>query len=353
MCIRDRYPGALGNSLRVSVCDSALAFESTFTGQTNSTFAADDANSGITAACSVGSTSLILTSKGYEAGDVSSHAAHTTRVDTNNVINQAQTFFTVGDNVRLGNSTIGYQTVKISAIGATAMDATYTSGNNTTEWTGNVVITIADKYRLSSDYSANSSQGDDINSGGITRFWEYRDNVDAAPGQTEYSNNVANNTANDELHIVIADQDGDITGRKGEILEVFEGVSRASDAKNESGESIYYKDVIDNQSKWVWVGGTDIRATSNVNTAAILPFSAEVVFFIIAISPSKIPSSIIDRPLTFKPKYVECFETSDLGTEIMESDEFIASIASPAAIEPTNGIFKKLFSEEVTIELLF
>ena len=263
-----KYPGALGNSLKISVCDSALAFESTFTGQTNSTFAADDANSGITATCAVGATELILTSKGYEASDVSSHAAHTTRVDTNNVINKAQTHFTVGDQVRLGNSTIGIQTVTVTAIGDTAMDATYTSGNNTTEWTGNVVITIDPKYRLSSAYSANSSQGDDINSGGITRFWEYRDNVDGAPGQTEYSNNVANNTANDELHIVIADQDGDITGRKGEILEVFEGVSRASDAKNESGESIYYKDVIDNQSSWVWVGGTDIRATSNVNTAA-------------------------------------------------------------------------------------
>ena len=263
-----KYPGALGNSLRVSVCDSALAFESTFTGQTNSTFAADDANSGITAACSVGSTSLILTSKGYEASDVSSHAAHTTRVDTNNVINQAQTFFTVGDNVRLGNSTIGYQTVKISAIGATAMDATYTSGNNTTEWTGNVVITIADKYRLSSDYSANSSQGDDINSGGITRFWEFRDNVAGAPGQTDYSNNVANNTANDELHIVITDQDGTITGTRDNILEVHEGLSRASDAKNESGESIYYRDVINDNSNWLWVGGADIRATSNVNTAA-------------------------------------------------------------------------------------
>ena len=177
-----KYPGALGNSLKISVCDSALAFEQTFTGQTNSTFAADDANSGITATIAVGNTSLILTSKGYEASDVSSHASHTTRVDTNNVINKAQTHFTVGDQVRLGNSTIGYQTVQVTSIGDTAMDATYTSGNNTTEWTGNVVITVDPKYRLSSDFSANSTQGDDINSGGITRFWEYRDNVDAAPG---------------------------------------------------------------------------------------------------------------------------------------------------------------------------
>ena len=43
-------------------------------------------------------------------------------------------------------------------------------------------------------------------------------------------------------------------------------------------------------------------------------------------------------------KYVEFFVTSDFGIEIIELDEFIASIASPAAIEPTKGIFKKLSS---------
>jgi len=264
-----KYPGALGNSLKVSVCDSALAFESTFTGQTNSSFAAGDANNGIEASAAVGSKTLVLTAKGYETGDTSSHHAHSTRVSTNNVINQAQTFFTVGDQVRLGNSTIGYQTTKITAIGATSLASNaYTSGNNTTTYIGNVAITIADKYRLSTDYSANVTQGDDINSGGITRFWEFRDNVGAAPGQSDYSTNVANNTANDELHIVVLDQDGDITGTRDNILEVWEGVSRASDAKNESGESIYYKDVIDNQSNWLWVGGADIRPTSNVNTAA-------------------------------------------------------------------------------------
>ena len=264
-----KYPGALGNSLKISVCDSALAFESTFTGVTNSSFDTGDANTGIIANIAVGSNTLVLTSKGYETGDVASHHAHTTRISTNLVINTAQTHFTVGDTVRLGNTTLGYQTVKVVAIGDTSIAAnTYTSGNNTTEWTGNVAITVDPKYRLSDTFTANSTVGDGINSGGITRFWEYRDNVDGAPGQTEYSNNVANNTANDELHIVIADQDGDITGTKGQILEVWEGLSRATNAKNESGESIYYQDVIDNKSQWVWVGGAKIRATSNVNTAA-------------------------------------------------------------------------------------
>ena len=263
-----KFPGALGNSLKVSVCDSALAFESTFTGSSNSTHAFNDANGTFTGNCAVGNTSLILTAFAHESGDQSANATDAGRLQVNSVINNAQTHFTVGDLVRLGNSSIGYQIIPVSAIGDTAMDATYTSGNTTTKWTANVVVTLDTKYRLSAAYAANSTVGDGINSGGITRFWEGRDLVDKAPGQTEYSNNIANNTANDELHIVVWDQDGDITGVKDNVLEVWQGMSRASDAKNESGESIYYKDVIDNQSKWLWVGGTDVRATSNVNTAA-------------------------------------------------------------------------------------
>ena len=261
-----KYPGSLGNSLKISVCDSPLAFESTFTGVTNSSMDVAGSNNNFVATMSVGSNTLLFSQTGTESGDSSGQTAHAIRVGANLSMTTAQTVFTVGDTVRLGNSTIGYQTAKIVAKSAVQAGGSHAGG--TTTFTANVSFTLDQKYRLSSDLSANSTVGDSINSGGVTRFWEYRDNVDAAPGQTDWSNNVANNTANDELHIVISDEDGDITGVKDNILEVWEGLSRASDAKNESGESIYYKDVIDNQSNWVWVGGTNIRATSNVNTAA-------------------------------------------------------------------------------------
>ena len=261
-----KYPGSLGNSLKISVCDSPLAFESTFTGVTNSSMDVAGSNNNFVATMSVGSNTLLFSQTGTESGDSSGQTSHAIRVGANLSMTTAQTVFTVGDTVRLGNSTIGYQTAKIVAKSAVQAGGSHAGG--TTTFTANVSFTLDQKYRLSSDLSANSTVGDSINSGGVTRFWEYRDNVDKAPGQTEWSNNVANNTANDELHIVISDEDGDITGVKDNILEVWEGLSRASDAKNESGESIYYKDVIDNQSNWVWVGGTNIRATSNVNTAA-------------------------------------------------------------------------------------
>jgi len=54
------------------------------------------------------------------------------------------------------------------------------------------------------------------------------------------------------MHIVVVDEDGDITGVPNTILEVFQGLSRATDAKGPDGESIYYKEVINQSSKWIW-----------------------------------------------------------------------------------------------------
>ena len=42
------------------------------------------------------------------------------------------------------------------------------------------------------------------------------------------------------MHIVVIDEDGEITGTKGEVLEKFEAVSKASDAKTSQGSVNYY-----------------------------------------------------------------------------------------------------------------
>jgi hypothetical protein len=42
------------------------------------------------------------------------------------------------------------------------------------------------------------------------------------------------------------------TGVKGTVLEVFENVSKASDAKDTTGASNYYKDIVNNRSKYIW-----------------------------------------------------------------------------------------------------
>ena len=50
----------------------------------------------------------------------------------------------------------------------------------------------------------------------------------------------------DEIHFIIIDEDGEWTGTKGAILEIWEFLSKASDAKNSNGSSNYYVDVLNN-----------------------------------------------------------------------------------------------------------
>jgi len=85
----------------------------------------------------------------------------------------------------------------------------------------------------------------------ILRHWEFYFNFDGPPTSTD--NVVAAGGSLDEMHIVVLDEDGGITGTAGEILETFAGVSQASDAKDASGNSNFYPDVIYRSSKFVYV----------------------------------------------------------------------------------------------------
>ena len=86
-----------------------------------------------------------------------------------------------------------------------------------------------------------------------------------APGTSAYAAKYG--STGDELHIIVEDQDGLISGTKGTILEVFQYLSQASDAKKEDGTSIYYKDVINNQSEYVYWGEHNSNLT-NAGSAA-------------------------------------------------------------------------------------
>jgi phage tail sheath protein FI len=73
-----------------------------------------------------------------------------------------------------------------------------------------------------------------------------------APGTSEYASDLGATAANDEMHIVVVDEDGVISGTAGTILEEFAFVSQASDAKKADGTSNFYKDVVNNNSEYVW-----------------------------------------------------------------------------------------------------
>ena len=83
--------------------------------------------------------------------------------------------------------------------------------------------------------------------------WAYAGDFDSTPATSTWAS--TRSSTNDELHIVVIDATGKLTGTANTVIEKFGYVSKASDAKNSDGSSNYYKDVINNKSKWLWWGG--------------------------------------------------------------------------------------------------
>jgi hypothetical protein len=100
--------------------------------------------------------------------------------------------------------------------------------------------------------------------------WIYKDEFDAAPGTSDSTSAIGG--SNDELHIIVIDEDGYITGVENTVLEKYAFVSKASDNKKADGQNNYYKDVINSRSEWLWwmdhtdevVGGYDNTNWGNV-----------------------------------------------------------------------------------------
>jgi len=80
--------------------------------------------------------------------------------------------------------------------------------------------------------------------------WAYKDEFDASPGTSEGASVIGG--SNDELHIIVIDEKGYISGVENAVLEKYAFVSKASDNKKPDGTNNYYKDVINGRSEWLW-----------------------------------------------------------------------------------------------------
>lgn len=240
-----RYPGAGGNSLKISVCDSAAAYEQTVNTSllqgtyTNVTSITLQSNSG----SNVATLSLVANTLGL---------ANTA---TQNVVS----WLSVGDLIDVGNSTVGFQTVKITGV---------TPSNTEVANSGSYTSTATVRFNSPVVLPANVLQT------AIPSRWEYYSQVDKAPGSSNWmaKNNL---TANDELHVVVVDQGGVFTGAPGTVLEVFKGLSRATDAKTDQGSSNYYKTVLNTASKYIYAGA-DRTGAASANSGSLA--SATTVF---------------------------------------------------------------------------
>ncbi len=340
-----RYPGALGNSLKVSMCDSDRQYAETITFETNTSYGSTTANAyaladltsanvsisvgsntanvvfvwsnddfadrvaGATTARAVGSNAvsanfislatantlftnndavwyakgdsstansiqglsegtsyfitganttgftLSLTSSGANVA-ISNGAANSvvyftkqSATDLGLTLAQARLAVTavkdkisVGDYIEVGNTTVGKQNMRVVSEGAQADDGTNIFFN----------IVFDSTWNKSTNFSANS----------LTRQWEYFNTVDSAPGVSQAMTNAGLSTK-DEVSVVVVDEDGLISGTPGQVLEIYQNLSRATDAKKDDGTTNYYKTAINDFSRWIWATNDRSGAASN------------------------------------------------------------------------------------------
>jgi phage tail sheath protein FI len=201
-----KYAGDLGNSLRVSACPSASAWQSNLTG----TFTVAAGGTVVTGSGSTANTQLV-----------------------------------VGDIVVLSG-----RSIKVSA------------------------VTNATSFTLASAHPTGATAASGV------RRWEYYDSFDSAPGTSPAA--LAKGASGDELHVVVVDEGGYITGTAGNVLEKYAKVSKGSDARSSDGGSNYYKDVVNTKSKYVrwmdhdgagsnWGTALKVASTPTVYTAVTQP----------------------------------------------------------------------------------
>ena len=107
--------------------------------------------------------------------------------------------------------------------------------------------------------------------------WAYANSFTDAPATSSYA--AAQGALRDELHVIVIDEDGVITGTANTILEKYPFVSKANDAKAPDGSTNYYKDAINNRSKWIrWMAhpaigtnwGNSASGVTFANTTAVI-----------------------------------------------------------------------------------
>lgn len=89
----------------------------------------------------------------------------------------------------------------------------------------------------------------------------FRSYFDYRPDKTDYSKKLQSN-AKDEIHILVIDSDGKISGTRGTILEKYQGLSLVLDAKAEDGSSLWYGDVVNRNSQYIYIKSLDFIFTN-------------------------------------------------------------------------------------------
>jgi hypothetical protein len=96
--------------------------------------------------------------------------------------------------------------------------------------------------------------------------WSYNTLFSTAPSTSGYASKVSG--ANDQIHMVVIDEDGLLSGERGTVLETFGFLSLAADATYDDGSPAYISNVIRQKSKYLYIGGNTASFSANTGRVA-------------------------------------------------------------------------------------
>ena len=174
----------------------------------------------------------------------------------NGAVTKGATEITVDD----GTNFVKGDLISFSTADASS-DATafaHVAGDEGNEYEITKITTHVLDIRLKDDQNGKGVQADIPDNTFIRRRWRFYDLFDSAPGTSPYA--TGKGVTNDEMHIVVFDRTGDISGfrtetageRTGAVLETYAFVSQHPNAKSPQGNANYYPDVIFRQSSFVY-----------------------------------------------------------------------------------------------------
>ena len=222
-----RTAGIHGNSLGVSMCIGALAYEEHL-GSSNQTVGED----------AVGATVV--------------------KVD-------AGTAFNVGDIIAFSSADASSNSANFAHV----------AGDEGNEYEITAINTHDLTVRLKDDPNGGGLKAVIPDNTFIRRRWAFYDLFDSAPGTSTYA--ASKNISDDEMHIVVFDRTGLISGfrkdtageRTNAVLETYPFVSKAFGAKTPQGGTNYYPDVIFKQSAFVyWLDHSSVLGAGGGKIAA-------------------------------------------------------------------------------------
>src|SRR6056300_1031811 len=145
----------------------------------------------------------------------------------------------------------------------------------------------------------------------IKRRWRYYDAVDGAPGTSAWTSDRSGSA--DEIHVVVVDEDGGISGTPGAVIETFSKLSKAADAKTPQGDTNYYPTVIKNKSQYIYWMDHNTSGTNWGNNASGTTFTAVTTPTLESLSGGSDGTTVTTAELKTAYEKFQDAETVDVG----------------------------------------